>query len=255
MTKKNEVAVKETQELQVAGGRGFENVDMSDISMPRAKLLQSNSPEVSDQDYNFRPGDVIHSLLMEKLPEKFIPLSIWNSNILFVPREDGQKKAVKDMLKLSDEDMEAIIVCRAIDGKEGSRFGNCAKCGLNKFKGNEKPVCNATINVLCAPITEDETLGMPVVLQFSSTSFKHGKKFRDTAFYASATDDLFSKVYKIDSVSMSGNGNRWFEMKVKPSGVVPTELRMEAEKMYRAFAGRNIIVEEEHDEPSGDIAY
>ena len=240
-------------------GRGFENVDMGDIAMPRAKLLQSNSPECSDRDYSFRAGDIIHSLLMEKLPTKFVPLSIFSSNILFVPRDEGAAKAIKERLHLSDEDMDSVIICRAQDAKTGDRFGDCAACGKNKFDGNEKPICNATINVLCVPIDdEDGSLGMPVVLQFSSTSFKHGKKFRDTAFYSSMGGDLFSKVYKLDSIECSGNGNRWYEMKVKPAGNVPAEMKSNVEGLYATFAGKNIVVNEEPEaatEAKGGLQY
>ena len=245
--------------VEHASGRGFENVDMGDIAMPRAKLLQSNSPECADRDYSFRAGDIIHSLLMEKLPSKFIPLSIFSSNILFVPRDDAAAKAMKDLLHLSDEDMSSAIICRAQDAKTGDRFGDCAACGKNKFDGNEKPICNATINVLSLPIDdEDGSLGMPVVLQFSSTSFKHGKKFRDMAFYSAMGGDLFSKVYKLDSMECSGNGNRWFEMKVKPAGNVPSELKSSVEALYATFADKNIIVNEEADatpEHKGGIQY
>lgn len=248
--KKNEVA-KATKNGVAAPaaqtGRGFENVDMSDISMPRAKLLQSNNPEVSDRDYDFRAGDVIHSLLMEKLADRFIPLSIWNSNILFVPRDADKKKAFKDALSLTDDEMDSTLICRAEDGKTGTKYGNCAKCGKNKFNGNEKPLCMQTINVLCAPLDDDDTLGMPVVLQFSSTSYKHGKKFRDSAFYSSATSDLFSKIYKLAPEQKQAGGNSWYELKTKPAGKVPDALKKEAEDLYTAFAGRRIVVDAEDD--------
>lgn len=263
MTKKSEV---ETTDVAVVAahavaaptrgmGRGFENIDASEISMPRAKLLQSNSPEVSDRDYNFRAGDLCHTLMMEKLPAKFVPISIFASNIMFVPREEAKKAAFKELLHLSDEDMLNSIVCRANDGKHGDRYGDCAACGKHKFHGNEKPLCNETINVLILPLTDDGTLDMPVVVQFSNTSYKHGKKFRDTAFYSSIGRDLFDNVYKFDTVEAAGNGNRWFELKVKPAGVLPAELEAQAEAMYTSFAGKVIVVEEEQEEASGNVDY
>jgi hypothetical protein len=259
MTKKNEVAVKSenavTQRHSV--GRGFENVNIEEVTLPRAKLLQSNSPEVSDRDYNFRAGDVIHSLLMEKVPEKFVPLAIWNSNILFVPRTDERKASLKAELSLTDEDMEQMIICRAPDAVNGDKYGSCALCGMNKFDGAEKPWCNATINVLAVPIEED-SLGMPYVLQFSNTSFKHGRKFRDTAFYSSMGADLFSRVYKVEAIEAASGGNRWFEQKIKPAGLLPEELFKQAEELYTMFAGKTIVVDAEddsNDATSSDISY
>lgn len=244
---------------QPAGvGRGFENVNTSDITMPRAKLLQSNSPEVSDRDYEFRAGDIIHSLLMEKVPEKFIALNIFNSNIFFVPREDAARASVKMQLNLSDEDMAGAIICRAADGITGDRYGHCSSCGKCKFVGNEKPLCMQTINVLAVPVDEDGNLQMPVVLQFSSTSYKHGKKFRDTAFYSSLGGDLFDRVYKLEATESQANGNRWFEMKVKPAGLVPEELKSSVLALYNSFAGKNIVVDADEasdTNASSDIDY
>ena len=234
-------------------GRGLENVNMEEVAMPRAKLLQSNSPEVSDRDYNFRAGDLVHTLMMEKVPSTFIPISIFTSNILFVPRSEEKKPAFKGLLNLSDEDMQGIVVCKASDGKHGDRYGECVKCGKHKFNGNEKPLCTETINVLALPIDEDG-IGLPFVVQFSNTSFKHGKKFRDTAVYASLGADLFAKVYKFDTVEAAGNGNKWFELKVKPAGLVPEEYRARVEAMYDSFAGKVVVVDAEDDiiEENGD---
>lgn len=252
-------AVKETTEVATvqhsvaataspALGRGFENMSMDEITMPRAKLLQSNSPEVSDRDYNFRAGDLLHTLLMETVPAKFVPLSIWTSNVMFVPRVEEKKAAMKEALSLTDEDMSGMIVCKASDGRHGDRYGKCAECGLNKFKGNERPICTETINVLCLPVDADGDAGLPFVVQFSNTSFKHGKKFRDTAVYASLGGDLFSKMYKFDAIEAAGNGNKWFELKVKPAGLTPAELIPQVESMYNSFAGKIITVEEEAED-------
>jgi hypothetical protein len=43
----------------------------------------------------------------------------------------------------------------------------------------------------------------------------------------------------------AGNGNKWFELKVKPAGLPPAELIPQAEAMYSSFAGKIITVEEE----------
>lgn len=253
-----ELAVTEQHEvapLPRATGRGFENMSMEEVTMPRAKLLQSNSPEVADRDYNFRPGDLVHTLLMETVPPRFIPLSIWTSNILFVPRSEEKKPAFKAVLNLSDEDMQSMIICKASDGKTGDKYGNCVACGRHKFVGNEKPLCNETINILCLPLEEDGSVGLPYVVQFSNTSFKHGKKFRDTAFYSSIGGDLFGKVYKLDTFEAAGNGNKWYELKVKPAGITPAELLPKVESMYEAFANKVVVVDAELDDEHENVAY
>lgn len=255
---KHEIATTSNAVTQGHGtttiGRGFENVDLEQITMPRGKLLQSNSPEVSDRDYNLRAGDIVHTLLMEKVPEKFIALSIWDSNIMFVPRAEDRKLSMKAQLNLTDEDMAGMVICRSNDAKTGDKYGDCKACGLCKFDGNEKPWCNSTINVLAVPY-EGGALGMPVVFQFANTSYKHGKKFRDTAFYSSLGADLFSRVYKLESVQSQANGNTWYEVKVKPAGIVPDEVKSEVESMYKSFASKQIVVEADEDTPTTDSSY
>jgi hypothetical protein len=258
MKKENDNTIVETTEVATTqttavsaevstSRRGFENVDMASITMPRAKLLQSNSPEVSDTDLNLRAGDVIHALTMDKLPEKFIPIMFLpDTNILFVPREQVKKQAMQDKLGLSAEELSnTTIVCRAKEGKFGNKFGSCAKCGLCKFNEttNEKPLCTSSINVLILPIGEE----MPVVLQFSNTSKKHGVKFKNTTLFKSG--DLYSNAYKLMSERKTNNGNSWFEMSVKPAGKPDDEALARAEATYNQF--KNLIVDFDDEEEVG----
>jgi len=239
-----EVVVQEKQEVstEVVTRKGFENVDQESITMPRAKLLQSTSPEVDDDDYEFKAGNIIHSLIMEALPSKFTPIMFLpDSNILFVPRNDVDKKELTvKVVALTDDMMEGTnIICRAADGKTGNRFGNCAECGLHKFQGNDKPVCTSSINVLVLPQGE----AMPVVLQFSNTSKKHGTKFKNMTYFSKG--DLYSNAYKLDSMKKQSNGNSWYEMTVKPAGKTTDEDFVLAEEMYNQFKGLMIEVEED----------
>jgi len=232
----------------VAAGRGFEQVDMSTITMPRAKLMQPGSPELQDEDYNFKQGQLIHSLLMEQLPDKFIPISIWDSQILLVPREDAKKKEL--FAAIQKDDVPGFIVCRALDGKQGSAFGSCRGCALRNWRkmadGTEKPpLCTSTINVLAL----FEGHQMPVVLQFANTSYKHGKKFRDMAFFSGG--DLFSRKYKIAVAKRQEAGNTWYEMSVKPAGLPTEEERQLAEALYERF--RNATISTEVDEPTDTV--
>lgn len=245
MTKRNEetaVAVAETnQEVAVQSERrGFENIDVSSITIPRVKLLQSNSPEVSDRDYDFRAGDVIHGLTMEKLGLKFVPIMFLpDTNILFLPKEQASKMSLKARLSLNDEDMSNQILCRSKDGRHGNKYGDCSKCPLCKFDGSMKPVCTSSINVLA--LFEDSA--MPVVIQFANTSKKHGTKFKNTTYFQSG--NLYDNLYKLDSTKKDGNGNSWYEMAVKPAGKPSEELRNKAEQMYKQFRNMAIAVDED----------
>ena len=248
MAKKDTPKVEETavavaeQETAVAtahsgAGRGFEAVDPKDVGLPRVKLLQSNSPEVSDRDLNVRAGDFYHTILMSAVEDTvFIPISIVEDRAFMVPRSDEGKKSVRERLGFTDDDMENLFICRAVNNKTGDRFGNCLNCGLSEFDNvnNLKPLCNKNIKVLAW----FPSLGIPAILIFSSTSHKHGKKFKDMAWMVaqSTGEDLFSRKYKLVAQQASKNGNNWFEATVKPAGIPTPEEAASAEQMFNTFS-------------------
>ena len=217
---------REQGQLQTGGfggiGRGFEKVDLQSVTMPRAKVMQGLSPELQDEDYNFKMGDIIHGLLMEKLPEKFIPITIWDSRTMFVPRNPADKKQFFETLGI--DEIDTMFVCRSLDGRvpENSPFGctSCSECKYSKFgwDGNPStpPLCTATINVLAL----FEGYEMPVVIQFANTNYKYGRRFRDMALFSGG--DLFSRKYKIKSKKEQNDMGTFFTTPVKPAGK-PTE--------------------------------
>lgn len=224
-------------------GRGFERVDMEAISMPRVKIMQPGSPELQDEDYSFKQGQLVHSLLMEQVAEKFIPLSIWPSQVLLVPRDEAKKKEMFDALNITDA--PGFIICRALDAKQGTTYGDCARCPLKAWRkmadGSEKPpLCTATVNVLSLFDGQQ----MPVVLQFASTSFKHGKKFRDMALFSGG--DLFSRKYKVSVIKKSDSKGTWYEVAAKPGGVASPEELAVAEAMYHSYG--TAVIETDVDE-------
>lgn len=253
----NEISVREENSIvenNQGVPMGLENAQLDSVTVPTAKLLQSNSPEVTDEDfadYGFRAGNIIHSLLLEQMPENFIPIMIIDTNTLFVPRNDGDKQALKYKIKekfgeeLTDEDMASLFICRAKDGRNGDRFGKCAQCRLNKFNGNEKPFCTSNINVLAL----FEGHEMPVVIRFANTSYKHGNRFKALAMYAGGA--IFSRKYKLVPVKKSGNGNNWYEMTVKPAGKPTEEEYAQAKALYDRYRVQDIEVED-NDIPTVD---
>lgn len=236
-------------------GRGFERIDMSKVSMPRAKILQATSPELQDEDYDFKMGDVIHGLLMEKLPEKFIPISIWDSRTMFVPRNANDKKRFFDILGI--EPTESMFVCRSLDARVPEKptlgHANCEDCPYKNFgwDGNEdtKPLCTANINVLAL----FEGQEMPVVIQFSNTNYKYGKRFRDMALFSGG--DLFSRKYKLTTKKEQNDQGVFYTSPVKPAGKANDEEYRLAEELYKQFSGVAIEVEEDTSNEPEQLAF
>ena len=153
---------------------------------------------------------------MEKLADRFIPLSIWNSNILFVPRDADKKKAFKDALSLDDE-MDTLI-CRE-DGKTGNKYGNCANVARTSSTVT-RSLCMQTINVLCDRLTMMTRSACRSAAVQSTSSTR--KKFRDSAFYSPSNIRPIQKIYKLapeqkqEAAVIPG-----YELKTKPAGKVP----------------------------------
>lgn len=260
MTKKTDLVVQDEMELEVRVGapRGIEHIDLATITIPTAKILQPTSPEVSDEDYDFKAGQIIHSLFMERLPELFIPISIAETNTMFVPKNDSDKLVMKRKVlekfgeTLTDADMSGMFICRAQDNKNGDRYGKCADCKFNKFEGNDKPICTANINVLAMFEEQDS----PVVIRFSNTSFKHGKKLKDLIFLSRA--DAFARKYKLTPTKITKDGNNWFEGFVKPAGKPTQEEYNLAEELFNSLQGMNIEYDEssvQDEAPKANIEY
>lgn len=253
---KEETAVVATGGGAVAqyegASRGFENVKLESVTMPTAKVLQPISKEVADEaysDYNFKAGNIIHSLLLEKLSDTFVPLIMNDNKICFVPKKDTDKDELKRRVlekfgvTLTDEDFKGAFVCRSDDNINGTRFGACASCGMCEFDGAKAPLCNKNVNVLA--LFDDQPL--PVVIRFSSTSHKHGKAFKNLAFFAGG--DLFSRKYKLITEKKTDKGNTWYEVKAQPAGKLAKddEKYQIAESMYNQFKNVMILTEDESE--------
>jgi len=240
---------------------GMENANLETVTMPTAKLLQASSPEVTEEefeDYGFRAGKIIHSLLLEELPEKFIPIMVADDNTCFVPRNDADKQALKVKVKdkfgvelTEDELQNNMFICRARDGRNGDRFGKCSQCRLNKFDNvtGEKPFCTSNINVLAL----FEGQEMPVVIRFANTSYKHGNKFKSLVLYSGGA--VFSRKYKLVPIKKSSNGNTWYEMTVKPAGKPTDEELGKAKALYKRYADAHIEVENDGIEPANEAEF
>jgi hypothetical protein len=268
-----EVVVEESEATDVAvvpqGGavanvtdrKGFEHVDLTTVKLPTAKLLQALSPEVVEEEYEdleFKAGDIVHSILLEVMEPKFIPIMIFEDNIMFSPRKTAEQTAlVATVKKAFGEDMaaqveeamkEGNLVCRSKDGKKGDLIGaKCAECPLSKFQGNDKPWCTRNINVLA--LFEGQEL--PVIIRFSNTSYKHGQRFKNQAFYAGG--NLFDRMYSVKKKTNKNDDKTWFEMTVRPAGKPDpdSEMYQKAVKFHEMYL--NVVLEaegvEEQDTP------
>lgn len=227
---------------------GMEYADTSSISLPRVIVMQPTSPALTAEGSELKMGDIINTLTLEKLTAlRFIPIMIWDSNILFTPREDKpEDKARLGAYGFTDDDFQAgNVLCNAKDGKEGDRRGACAKCGLNRFNGNIKPICNSTVNVLAM----FDFMELPVIIQFAATSKKHGDKLKQMIMFSGGA--CFKKAYKLTAMRKTATGNKvWYELVAAPGGNVTDEEYTMAKGMAKAMLqSQDSWRNAEHDAP------
>lgn len=253
MSKELQVKDEEKQIIPMDGNtmEGLEDIDETSIALPRIKVLQATSPEVQGEEYrdlNLRAGDLIENISKEKVSGIVIPVKVLPStNVLFVPRTAEGKTALKELkTDITDADLEqtGAMICAAIDGKTGDRYGSCSECGLCMFRGNDKPVCQRSINVLV--MLEN---GMPAIVSFRDTSYKHGTKFvsllRNKAL---AGIRIQMCKYKLVPTKRTAADKQWYELAVVMNGNSTPEEAEKAYKMYQEYNKINLNTVEEQEQ-------
>jgi len=211
-------------------GRGFEEpTEKEDMLIPRAKLLQALSPEVVENAKEFQPGMIINSLTKETLPEEFIPIFKFTNWIRFNPRK-------KDDANFDPAFDGGAVIWRSVDPLDPKVVEQGA-FGTN----GEKPVATKFMNFFCLFPGHS----MPVILSFSSTSFKAGKKLISLAKFAGG--DMFSRKYKLSVNHVKNDMGAYFVLEVNPAGMADEQCYKTAEAWYTQFKekAKDIQVHEE----------
>lgn len=218
-------------EQQKAGGlmaagahkRGLETqIEREDLIIPRAKLLQSKSPEVEEDTYrhlNLRPGQIINSLTREVMPEVFIPVLRFVNWIRFNPRQatDPNFDAAFD---------PGAIIYMTSDPHDPRLDAD----GMNFNQGwgpnGEKPKVTKFINFLSYfPGVE-----MPMIISFAKTSYKTGKELSSLVRFMPG--DVFSRQYKLGSRLVKNDVGSFYVFTVVGVGQAPKDQFDVSEAIY-----------------------
>jgi hypothetical protein len=213
--------------------RGLEeDIDNSDLIIPRAKLMQAMSPEV--QEGKAKPGKIINSITMEELPEEFIPVFKFTNWMRFNPRK-------KDDVNFNPDYAPGDILWRSNDPHD-PRVIQEGQWGPN----NEAPVATKFLNFF----SYFPGVPMPVVISFSKTSFKAGKQLLTLCKFLGG--DIFSKKYYLGTVKITNDMGSFFIYSIAPRGNAKKEDIKVAETWYQQFNMSNIKVHEE-DVKTSDV--
>ena len=209
-----------------ATGRGFEEpTDREDLLLPRAMLLQALSPQVVDGVEGCRPGLVINSITNEVLPEVFISIFKYTEFLKFNPRDSKAEGF--------DPAYDAGALIWRTNDPADPRTAEC------KFgKDGSKPTAMKVMNFLCL----FPGVPMPIILGFSKTSYKAGKKLISLAQFSGG--DMFSRKYSLKTKQAESNGNKYFIYEVGLVGKTNQDEFKAAEALYQSFRGKDLQVHE-----------
>lgn len=158
-------------------GEGLENITAAEITLPQAKIMQSNSVAVADG--KARQGEIMNSMSEEVYGTsmKFVPLFFYISRIHF----NGQE-------------ITSGIECTSRNGITGSRDddmhggGKCLACPFSKWTPvpgapDKGPECIEFKNILAIPITDDSGIqnSAPVVIGGKRKAISAINKFLTSA--------------------------------------------------------------------------
>lgn len=237
MNAKKELAEREQTLPMVSNppARGHEeNVELDDIEIPRAKLIQPTSEEATSDKAEDRIaiGLVVNNITKERLPDVFIPIFRFKNYIQWNPRkkDDPNFDPAFDpgslIFSTTDSSDQRVI--------DGTKFG----------PNGEAPKVTKYLNFFS--YFPGQT--MPVVLSFSKTSFAAGKKLNTLTQFTGG--DMFSNKYRLKTVQRESNGTKFFVFEVAPAGKASDEEFKIAESLWKDFRSKNIKVKHEDDDVS-----
>ncbi len=210
VTETAEVAVKEENaltfsfadfaDLKAAKGEvalGMETISSEDIVMPKVKMVQSNSLEVTRD--KIPAGDFYNSMTKTSTPtlDDIVILCFGHSRIRFAKpfnRNDAP-------------------LCRSVDGIKSTDGIACASCEFCKWdnlaEGATKPDCTMAYTILALPYSEDGKFGTPFRMIISGAGIS---EFKRTCITPVATTGMPPFIFRMSVASkqVEENGNYFY---------------------------------------------
>jgi len=245
MTKKNEVAKKESTDLAVdtrpdflkgGSGRGSEEVSTSDITLPRIGLIQDLSPQHKQSKPEYiegaQIGHMFNTITNELFsgPIQFIPVYFRKEYIIWKTRKQGG-----GFFGAFDSEQEAV---RALPELEGN--------------ANDYEVVDTHVHyilVLKEGSTKEKPILEEVVLSLSKSQNKVSRQLNTMVKLAGG--DRFSRIYTLSTTEeQNKNGDDYWNYRVSPAGYVSEPMYRKAEETYEAISSGERKVDYS-DEASG----
>lgn len=223
-----EIQKKQDTALANTKPRGFEEpIDRNDLLIPRAKKLESLSPEVTDD--SMTPGLIINSVTKEVLPEEFTPIFFFKQWIRFNPRKDTDRG-----YDSSFGPGDIIYRTNNANDPRLQTDGN--------WEGQNPPLATAFLNFFSL----FKGVDFPVIVSFCNTNYKTGKTLLSLAQFTGG--DMFSKTYKLTTKKTKNDQGTFYVFDVKLSGNTDSETLKRCIALYDSFRSKDLEVHQEQEQ-------
>lgn len=191
-----DLVVQEPEYLQrKQAPRGGEEVDQSDLIIPRLSLAQKMSDEIDESSPKYIPG------LKEGMFFNNISKEVYGRAVNIVPVFKFASR-----VRWESREKGSPIICQSFDGitGKGDPGGECIKCSLSQFQDGEPPECTEFKNVglVILPENRRPTMADAAVLPFKRGSLKYGKQL--ISMLNNTRRDWFSWIIRLTSAPEKG---------------------------------------------------
>jgi hypothetical protein len=211
-----DVAVKEETAVAVPSsfdygddsGGGFEGTTADDLSVPFIGILQSNSPQVEDDDpAGAKPGMLYNTVTRELYPGDtgmiFIPCHKQIAFVEWVPRDSGGGF-------VGLHEVNSAAVKDGIANNDGKRFGRLP------FGDNELVETHYIYGLVLDEETE-EPLGFGVI-SFTSTKIKPQKDWMTAIYTMKGKPPMWASRARIRTVKQKNEHGTFYNFRIEPQG-------------------------------------
>jgi hypothetical protein len=228
---------------------GMEQVEQSDLLLPRLGLCQALSPQRRKSDSAFIPG-LEEGKLFNTVTKEIYGDTLEIISLFFF----------KNRIKYIDIDEGGGIDCISTNGIDGGRISpdGCSICKFSTWgngekddeHGNDAPECTQYHNFMAFVMGDNPT---PIAISYKATGLKVSKQL--LAAIRMTRLPMYAKKYRVSVVEMQKDKNVWFEKKIDPIGYVDKEVYKDMKRQFQALKDINITVDttgEAEDVVQGD---
>lgn len=214
---------------------GLENMERSDMTLPRLGLCQSLSPQriKSDPKYisGLEEGQYFNTITREIYGEKVqvVPLLFFKGRLLF--KEDEGLR------------------CRSDDSKVGvgDPGGDCARCPLQQWgRDGEPPECSLLYNYASLVIKDGYVSPSQLVVKSFKSSDLGAARDWNSLMRLRGTD-AYAGIYEFVAIEAKTDKFTWFKTTVQNAGFVSKESFEAAKMVYEMVAAMNAQGRLRHD--------